>query len=522
MSSLQLVVVVSILILLIYRLLVKPLSSPIRHLPAPTQAPAHKRLLIEPNADQLAEWVHQIPNEGFIRYHAILNVQKVLVTDPKIVHEILVTRPYSFIKPPPISKIIRSLLGNGLVVVEGDPHKTQKKALQPAFKLRNIKDFYPVFRRKTEELVSILSADIEVGKQHDNCPAIDLGSRLNAATLDIITLASFGLDFLCLKDPNNKLATNYIRGFAPSKDAQKYRMLALILPDFLLDRLPLKRNQELRSSVAAVRECANNVIEKRCAALTTPEKQLSDASHNDILGIVMAESGVRDKETLVNQSMTILGAGHDTIHFSIESAIWEMVKNPHIQEQLRSEVQRSRQTAAKDSDEQATGPADIDSLPYLQAVCEETLRLHHSVPLMHRRSIEDMVIAGQAFPRGTTFMIPIRAFNRSPKFWKSDPSKFDPERWLEDPALGGAKDRSALLTFSEGARICIGQRFARAELKHLLAGLVENYKFTWAGTGESGESQERQLEHGITTRMIGGLLVKMKSVDGRSCVHSRT
>lgn len=392
MSSLQLAVVCFVLILLVYRVLVKPLFSPIRHLPAPTQTPPHRRLFIEPGADQLAEWAHQIPNEGFIRYHGILNIQKVLVTDPKIVHEVLATRPYSFIKPPPISKIIRSLLGNGLVVVEGDPHKTQKKALQPAFKLRNIKDFYPVFRRKTEELVSVLSADIKAEKQHNDFPTVDLGSRLNAATLDIITLASFGLDFLCLKDPNNKLATDYIRGFAPSKDAQKYRMLALILPDFLLDRLPLKRNQELRSSVAAVRECAGNVIVKRCAALNNSGKQLSSGSHNDILGIVMAESGVRDKEALVNQSMTILGAGHDTIHFSIESAIWEMVRNPHMQNRLRSEVRCSRQAAAKDSDKQATGPDDIDSLPYLQAVCEETLRLHHSIPLMHRRSIEDMMI----------------------------------------------------------------------------------------------------------------------------------
>jgi cytochrome P450 len=507
MSSLQLAVILSTVLLLVYRFYIKPRSNPIRLLPAPTQAPAHKRILIEPNADQLARWAHEIPNGGFIRYHGILNVQKVLVTDPSIVHEILVTRPYSFIKPPPISKIIRSLLGNGIVVTEGEAHKNQKRALQPAFKTRNIKDFYPVFRRKTAELVIALSEDIQAQRLDDGFRAVDLGSRLNAATLDIITLASFGLDFCCLKDPNNKLATDYIRGFAPSKDAQKYRMLALVLPDFLLDRLPLKRNQELRATVAAVRDCASNVIEQRCAALEDAEKLSSVASDKDILGTVMSESGVRDKETLVNQSMTILGTGHDTVHFTIESAIWEIVKNPRVQDRLRAEIRQSCESPA-------TGVSDIDNLPYLQAVCEETLRLHHSVPLMHRRSIEDMVIAGQTFPKGTTFMIPIGAFNRSPKFWKSDPLRFDPERWLEDPALGGATDRNAFMTFSQGARICIGQRFARAEFKHLLAGLVARYRFTWVGTGEDGKAQQRELEHGIATRMIGGLWVKMEMVDG--------
>lgn len=514
MSSLQLVGIVTIALLIIYKVFVKPLSSPLKDLPAPAQRPARKRLLVEPSPDQLAKWAEEIPNEGFIKYHGILNVQKVLVTDPNSVNDILTMRPYSFIKPPAISKIIRSLLGNGLVVVEGDAHKTQKKALQPAFKVRSVKDFYPVFKRKTDELVSTLSSAIKSEKHSGGSSMVDLGSRLHAATLDVISLASFGKDFACLKDPSSKLVTDYIHGFAPSKDAQKYRMLALILPDFLLDRLPLKRNQELRSAVNAVRDCASGVIEQRCDALGRIDKHDTSADHKDILGTVMTESGVRDKEALTNQSMTILGAGHDTVHLTIEGAIWEMVKNPHVQDRLRSELQEYRAALENNTIDQATDSPDIDSLPYLQAVCEETLRLHHAVPMMHRRSIGNVMVGGRMFPKGTNFMIPVQAFNLSPALWKSDPLRFDPERWLEDPALGGAKNRNAFMTFSAGARICIGQRFARAEFKHLLAGLVGSYRFTWAGTGEGGQSQELQLEHGITSRLIGGLWAKVEPIDG--------
>ena len=86
---------------------------------------------------------------------------------------------------------------------------------------------------------------------------------------------------------------------------------------------------------------------------------------------------------------------------------------------------------------------------------------------------------------------------------------------MEDPALGGAKNKNAFMTFSSGARICIGQRFARAELKYLLAGLVAKYKFTWAGTGKDGKEQKLTLEHGTTSRMIGGLWVKMEPVEGQ-------
>jgi cytochrome P450 len=336
---------------------------------------------------------------------------------------------------------------------------------------------------------------------------VDLGTYLHRTTLDIIGIAGFGLDFKCLENPSGKLATDYARGFTPSKAAQKYRMLALFMPPWLLDRLPLKRNQEMRTAVAAVREAAGNVIEQKGVSLDGPEKQAG----NDIIGVLMQEANVRDEETLVNQAMTVTGAGHDTIHFVIESAIWEMSKHPAIQDRLRREIHESLGTSAATYNGEQT---DIDSLPYLQAVCNEVLRLHNSIPTMYRRSIEEVVVAGQAFPKGTSFIMPIGAINRSPKLWKSDPLAFDPERWMQDPSLGGAEDRKANLTCSAGARVCIGERFARAELKHLLAGLVSNFKIIWAGTGDDGKQQELQLEHGITSRMIGSLWVKLELVSG--------
>ena len=507
MSNLQLAIAGVLVALLVHRIFIKPRSSPLRHLPAPDQGPARKRLFIEPGPDQLTEWAQKIPNQGFIRYHGVLNIQKVLVTDPNAIHDILAANPYSYVKPPPITKIIRALIGDGLVVAEGEAHKTQKRAMQLAFKARQIKDLYPVFERKAKELVDKVAEDAEMDSSRAGSGIVDLGTYLHHVTLDIIGIAGFGLDFKCLKDPSSKLATDYARGFTPSKSAQKYRMLALFMPPWLLDRLPLKRNQDLRAAVAAVRESALNVIEKKGISLDGQEKQAG----NDIIGVLMKDGNVRDEQTLVNQAMTISAAGHDTIHFVIESAIWEMSRHPAIQDRLRQEIRQ----ALKSPEESDGGLhlSDIDSIPYLQAVCNEVLRLHHSIPTMYRRSIEDVVVAGQAFPKGTSFIMPIHAINCSPKLWKSDPLAFHPDRWMQDPSLGGAEDRKANLTFSSGARVCIGERFARAEFKHLLAELVTSYSFTWAGTGEDGKRQELQLEHGITSRMIGSLWVKMEPVD---------
>lgn len=459
------------------------------------------------------DWANEIPNDGFIRYYGLLNIEKILVTDPKAAHEIFAGNPYSYIKPPPITKIIKALLGDGLIVVEGDAHKAQKKIFQPAFKVRQLNDLCAVFEAKARELLVTVDKDNNGFSSKDKDATVDLGTYLHRATLDVIGFAGFGLDFNCLKDPENQLATDYAQGFNPSPSARKYRLLALVLPGWLLDHLPLKRNQDLRATAAAVRRSTGEMIEERGARIDAGKT--TDEDNKDIIGTLMAHGGVRDKKSLINQSMTILGAGHDTVHFAISSAIWEMCKNPKIQQRLRAEVREHLHLRGQKSiSEKEAGDIDIDNLPYLQAVVNETLRLHHSVPTMYRRSIEPTVVAGTAFPKGTNFIFPLKAYNVSSKFWKSDPTVFNPERWVEDPALGGAADRKAFMTFSTGARHCIGEKFGRLELKHLLAGLIGSYNMTWAGTGEDGKSQKMVLEHGITSKMIGSLHVKMEPLGG--------
>ena len=66
MSSLQLVGIVTIALLIIHKVFVKPLSSPFRDLPAPEQGPARKRLLVEPSSDQLAKWAQEIPRSDLM------------------------------------------------------------------------------------------------------------------------------------------------------------------------------------------------------------------------------------------------------------------------------------------------------------------------------------------------------------------------------------------------------------------------------------------------------------------------
>ncbi|KAH9848267.1 cytochrome P450 [Lenzites betulinus] len=136
------------------------------------------------------------------------------------------------------------------------------------------------------------------------------------------------------------------------------------------------------------------------------------------------------------------------------------------------------------------------SLPYLDAVCSETLRVHVPAPLRLREAQADAVlplsrpITGKdgtqidavPVPKGTLVFIAIQAANTNPDIWGPDAHEWRPERWLEPlPAqLTEAKIPGVytnLMTFWGGGRSCIGFKFAQLEMKVVLAELLSTFNF---------------------------------------------
>jgi len=124
---------------------------------------------------------------------------------------------------------------------------------------------------------------------------------------------------------------------------------------------------------------------------------------------------------------------------------------------------------------------------------QETLRLYPTVPLSIRSSIRDttMSVKGEniKIPRGTRVMLVPWAINRNPALWGPNACDFTPERWLE-PGMGnsgGATSNFANITFFHGPRSCIGQGFAKAEFKCLLAALTGAMK--WEMADPTGRDQ---------------------------------
>ena len=71
------------------------------------------------------EWINAIPNEGLICYRLLLNKERLMITSPRALSEVLVQKNYEFVKPLKLRFGLGRILGVGLIVAEGDEHKVK-------------------------------------------------------------------------------------------------------------------------------------------------------------------------------------------------------------------------------------------------------------------------------------------------------------------------------------------------------------------------------------------------------------
>jgi hypothetical protein len=76
-----------------------------------------------PSGEPMKKWIRDIPNDGLIRYTYFFNIERVLLTSPKALAEVLVSKNYEFVKPSLFHQTIGRLLGNGILFAEGNEHK---------------------------------------------------------------------------------------------------------------------------------------------------------------------------------------------------------------------------------------------------------------------------------------------------------------------------------------------------------------------------------------------------------------
>lgn len=186
-------------------------------------------------------------------------------------------------------------------------------------------------------------------------------------------------------------------------------------------------------------------------------------------------------------------------------AIYLLCQHPEIQSRLRAEI-HAKLPSIRDSQVQIK-PSEVENCHYLQAVCNEILRVWSPVALTMRVAANDSSINGQFIPKDTMIILAPWAINLSPALWGEDAAEFKPERWLAEGQAnkGGADSNYSFLTFLHGPRSCIGQAFAKAEFACLLAAWVGRFE-----TEFRDKDVPLEIKGGITSKPKGGTWVTLK------------
>jgi cytochrome P450 len=459
-----------------------------------------RRIFKEPTGEPQREWIDNVENDGVIYYRWLFNEPRILVTTPNALAEVLVQRNYEFIKPQRIRNGLARVLGVGILLAEGDEHKRQRRALMPAFAFRHIKDLYPVFWSKSREMTNGMLAAIK--SSTDASSVVEIRDWASRATLDIIGVAGLGQDFNAIADPSNELNVTYQRIFNPGRD-RIVQLVTSLLPVWLLRALPIKRNEELREAIGTIKKVARDLIRDKRAKL-----EKGGRTDLDILSVAIESGGFSD-EDMVNQLMTFLAAGHETTASALAWATYLLCKHPDVQRRLREEIRTNLPAVSHGTE--SISAQDIDRLPFLNAVLNETMRVFPPVPLTLRETAADTTIQGHFVPKGTTVIICPWAINTSRRLWADDAREFNPDRWMGQGRAntGGAQSNYAVTTFLHGPRSCIGKDFAKAEFACLVAALVGQFEMELEDPG-----WKLQIQGGITARPKGGLRVRLTPVEG--------
>jgi cytochrome P450 len=360
--------------------------------------------------------------------------RQIILSDPAAIRHVLIENADNYRRTASIFRLLGPVIGDGLFLAEGEGWRSQRRIAAPALAPRMMPAVAGHAARAADRLV---------GEAAAGGADIDLLARLQLLALEVAAAALFSLD---------------IRAAAPALRAELRRYAAGIgrptLLDFLLPRgLPTPRSPARRRFrrhwMAAIAE----ILAARLAApQADPPGDLFDT---------MRAGGARGRR-LVEQSATMLAAGHETTAVALFWACYLVAALPLVQGQIAAE-------AAPLNLGPAGAAAALPALAYTRAVIDEALRLYPPAFSIVRQARAADRAAGVAIPRRAVVLIVPWVVHRHRRLWR-EPDRFDPGRFLpgaEPPA------RFSYLPFGAGPRACIGAQFALTEAVVVLARLVQ-------------------------------------------------
>jgi len=370
------------------------------------------------------------PRRGLLIYH------------PDTIEEVLVTRNRDFIKSRGV-RLLRALLGDGLVLSEGDLWLRQRRLMQPAFHRKRVAAY-------GEVMASYAARRVDEWRDGE---VFDIHEEMMALTRAIVARTLFDADVSDAAHTISGALEIVMRYFGRRLGSWRAFVPAWV---------PTPANLRLHLAVRRLDAVIYRMIADRRRSLV---------DRGDLLSILLqaqdADDGSRMTDRQVrDEVMTLFLAGHETTAVALSWTVYLLAQHPDVDARLADELR-----AALGG--RPPGVDDLPALPYTEMVVTESMRLFPPAYGLGREAVRPTEVAGRSLPAREIVIAPTWVVHRDPR-WFDEPETFRPERWGDDAAR--RLPRFAYFPFGGGPRQCIGNAFAMMEAILILAAIAQRFR----------------------------------------------
>jgi unspecific monooxygenase len=372
----------------------------------------------------------------------------VFVNHPKGIEQVFSNDTKEFAALGETNKTFEPIIGEyGLVILDGDRHKRQRKLMMPSFHGKRMHSYAELMCDRTNQVFANLPANKTFSVRE---ATLDI-------SLEIILGAVFGLSEGERYGQIKHLLVSMLDGVASPLTAS-----FLLFPALQKDL----GAWSIWGKFVRLRKQLDDLIYAEIAE----RHNHPNADRIDVLSMLMQardEEGqaMTDKE-LRDDLITVLFAGHETSSSAISWALYWIHHLPEVGKKLLAEI---------DNLGENPDPMEVFRLPYLTAICSETIRICPVTMTTFPRVVQQPVeLLGHNLEPGTVVVGGIYNLHRREDLYP-EPTKFKPERFLERQYSS-----YEFLGFGAGARRCIGEAFAMFEMKLVITTILSKYQLQLA------------------------------------------
>jgi cytochrome P450 len=330
----------------------------------------------------------------------------------------------------------------GLLTIDGEKHRQQRHAVQPAFHKKRVEGYGRIMELYTQELL----------KTWHPGDRADMSRAMQELTLRIVSKCLFSIDLSSQLGP----LSDAFDGVIGSSTGMVEDLLNIRIDNPITG---------YGRRMAAMRQL-DMVIYTLIA-----QRRDDDRGYDDVLSMLMSAEGGEEPGTKLTEKqvhdhiLTFLAAGHETTAITLVWTFYLLSQYPHIRAKLQDEIREVLGEREPTLD-------DLAKIPYLDWVLNESMRLYPPAWLQMRFVAKETELDGVRLPVGTLIILSQWVIHRLPEIW-GDPEVFRPERW--DPANKQQIPAGAYFPFGGGPRTCIGMPLAQQEARIILADILQHY-----------------------------------------------